>query len=216
MSPESRVPESGAKGAAALPVIGGRYEVGEQIGESHFYRVYRGRDVRDGRAVAVKVLQPEFNRDAEFSDRLRAESQAAISLSHPNIAQTHEAWEENGTTFVVTEFVRGINLKERIKRVAPFPLAVAIDIAVAVADALEYAARGGFIHGDIRPENVLISPEGQVKVTDFGTARAVAASSRIQVTALMHSAHYLAAEVAQGKTLDGTAHIYSLGLVLHE
>ena len=167
MSPESRGPEPGGRGAAALPVVGGRYEVGEQIGESHFYRVYRGRDVRDGRAVAVKVLQPEFNRDAEFSDRLRAESQAAISLSHPNIAQTYEAWEENGTTFVVTEFVRGINLKERIKRVAPFPLAVAIDIAVAVADALDYAARAGFVHGDVRPENILISPEGQVKITDI-------------------------------------------------
>src|SRR5947209_19010686 len=173
MSPEARVPDAGGPGAAALPVIGGRYEVGEQIGESRFYRVYRGRDVKEGRPVAVKLLQPEFNRDPEFSERLRAESQSAVSLVHPNIAQTYESWEENGATFVVTEFVRGINLKERIKRVAPFPLAVAIDIAVAVAEALDYASRGGFIHGDIRPENVLISPEGQVKVTDFGTARAV-------------------------------------------
>jgi serine/threonine-protein kinase len=216
MSPEARSPEGGGTGAAALPVVGGHYEVGEQIGESHFYRVYQGCDVRQNRAVAVKVLHPDFHRDAQFSERLRAETQSAISLSHPNIAQTHEAWEESGATFVVTEFVRGINLKERIRRVAPFPLAVAVDIATAVAEALDYAARAGFVHGDVRPENILISPEGQVRLTDFGIARAVAASSRIQVTALLHSAHYLAPEIAQGKPLDTPADLYSLGVVLYE
>src|SRR5215510_6433191 len=105
MSPEARVPDKSGTGAAP-PVIGGRYEVGEQLGESHFYRVFRGRDTRQNRPVAIKVLHPDFNRDAEFSERLRAESQSAISLSHPNIAQTYEAWEENGATIVVTELVR--------------------------------------------------------------------------------------------------------------
>src|SRR6476661_8979496 len=99
MSPEARVPDASGAGAT-LPIVGGRYEVGEQLGESHFYRVFRGRDTRQNRPVAVKVLHSDFHRDAEFSDRLRAESQSAISLSHPNIAQTYEAWEENGATFV--------------------------------------------------------------------------------------------------------------------
>jgi eukaryotic-like serine/threonine-protein kinase len=215
-------PPAGGAGAdrsarpADTPLIRGRYEPGERIAEGGFFTVVRARDALTGRPVALKTLNAEFSADAEFMRRLRDEAEAAIRLEHPEIAQVYEVWEDGGTLHLATELVRGINLKERIRRFAPFPLAVAIDIAAAVAEALQAAADAGFVHGDVRPENVIVTPEGHVKVTDFGVGRAIAASSRIQVTALLRSARYLSPEVAQGRPLEPAADVYSLGILIYE
>src|SRR5262249_23124633 len=159
-----------------VPLVRGRYEPGERIAEGGFFTVVRARDVLTGRPVALKTLNAEFSADAEFMRRLRDEAEAAIHLEHPEIAPVYEGWEDDGTLHLATELVGGITLRERIRRFAPFPLAVAIDIAAAVAEALQAAADAGFVHGDVRPENVIVTPDGHVKVTDFGVGRAIAAS----------------------------------------
>ena len=205
-----------ARGATGARLLNSRYEVGEKIGEGSFFAVFRGRDTQSGQPVAVKIASDEYAGDREFADRLRAEALAAARLDHPHIVAVYDAWMEGGRIAIATEFVRGINLKERVRRVAPFPLAVAIDIAAAVSEALEYAASQGLAHGDLRPENILVTPEGQVKLADFGVGAAVCASSRLQMSALLHSAHYLPPEVAQGKAPSAPSDVYSLGAILFE
>lgn len=205
-----------ARGATSARLLNSRYEVGEKIGEGSFFAVYRGRDTRSGRAVAIKIVSDDYAGDREFAERLRAEALAAAKLDHPHVVAVYDAWLEGGRVAVAAEFVRGIDLKERVRRVAPFPLAVAVDIAAAVSEALEYAASQGLAHGDLRPENILVTPEGQVKLADFGIGAAVCASSRLQMSALIHSAHYLSPEVAQGKAPSPPSDVYSLGVILFE
>jgi eukaryotic-like serine/threonine-protein kinase len=205
-----------ARGAAGARLLNSRYEVGEKIGEGSFFAVYRGRDTQSGRAVAIKIVSDEHAGDREFAERLQAEALAAARLDHPHIVAVYDAWVEGGRVAIASEFVRGIDLKERVRRVAPFPLAVAIDIAAAVSEALEYAASQGLSHGDLRPENILVTPEGQVKLADFGVGAAVCASSRLQMSALLHSAHYLPPEVAQGKAPSAPSDVYAVGAILFE
>jgi hypothetical protein len=197
-------------------LIRGRYEPGEPIAEGGVFTVSRGRDVQTGRPVALKTLLHEFSGDPEFVRRLRHEAEGTGALSHPGVVPVQEVWEEGGTLHLATEFVRGINLGERIRRLAPFPLAVAIDIAAAIAEALQAAVEAGFVHGDLRPENVIITPEGHVRVTDFGVGQALAASSRIQIAAMMRSARYLPPEVAQGRPITPASDVYSLGVLLYQ
>jgi serine/threonine-protein kinase len=205
-----------ARGATGARLLNGRYELGEKIGDGSFFSVYRGRDAQSGRPVAIKVLNEEYAGDREFVERLRSEALAATRLDHPHIVPVYDAWIEQRQVAIVAEFVRGIDLKERVRRVAPFPLAVAVDIAAAVSEALEYASAQGLSHGDLRPENILVTPEGQVKLADFGVAAAVCASSRLQISALMQSAHYLPPEVAQGQAPSARGDVYSLGVILFE
>ncbi|MBI3911801.1 MAG: protein kinase [Armatimonadetes bacterium] len=209
-----RQPTPAASTAAPLP--DNRYELGEQVAQGAFFTTYRGRDTRTGRPVAIKILRPEYGAETAFQERLVREANAARALQHPGIAPVYEAWRERGTVVIVTEFVRGINLKERIQRVAPFPLRVAIDITIAVAEALAYAASAGYGHGDLRPENIIVTPEGHVKLTDFGVGVALAESARIQMSALPRSAYYLSPEVAQGRAPDSHSDTYALGIILFE
>jgi serine/threonine-protein kinase len=214
MSPEGR--PANTAGAAAPPLLNDRYEVGERLNEGAFFYTHRGRDTRTGKPVAIKVLKPEFGTDEAFAGRLLSEAQSAIQLEHPNIAHVFEAWRERGTVVLITEWVPGINLKDRIRRVAPFPLAVAMDILLACAQALGYAHENGFVHGDVRPDNIIITPDGRVKITDFGLGPSVTASSRVQLSALPQAAYYLAPEVAEGRAADARTDIYSLGCILYE
>jgi serine/threonine-protein kinase len=197
-------------------LLRGRYEPGESLGEGGVFDISRGRDVQTGRPVALKTLGAEFGSDPEFARRLREEAERSAALSHPGIVPVLDVWDERGAIYLATDFVRGINLAERIKRLAPFPLAVAIDIAAAIAEALQAATDAGVVHGDLRPENVIITPEGHVRVTDFGVGQALAASSRIQVAAMMRSARYLPPEVAQGRPITPASDVYSLGILLYQ
>lgn len=207
---------SAKSAATAPPLLNDRYELGERLAEGTFFYTHRGRDTSTGRAVAIKVLKPEYAGDEAFTSRLLAEAQSAIHLRHANIAEVYEAWLERGTVVIITEWIRGINLKDRIRRVAPFPLAVAMDIMLACAEALNYAHQSGFVHGDVRPDNVIITPEGRVKLTDFGVGVGVAASTRIQLSALPQAASYMAPEVAEGRMPNAATDQYSLGCILFE
>lgn len=213
MSSES--PSANPVGSAPV-VLRNRYELGERLADGTFFYTHRGRELSSGRTVAIKVLRPEFANDEAFSSRLLSEAQSVTSLRHPSIAEVLEAWQERGTVVIVTEWVRGINLKERIKRVAPFPLAVAMDILLSCADALNYAHENGYVHGDIRPDNIIITPDGRVKITDFGLGSSLSSSGRIQMTALAQAAYYTAPEVTQGRVPDSRSDTYSLGCVLYE
>ena len=197
-------------------VVAQRYEVLEKVGESALFAVFKARDKSGNRMVAVKAVNPLYAANPNLMDGLTAGMNAAKSLSHPNITYVQEAGTEGDTPYFVTEFVRGINLKERIRRIAPFTLSIAIDFACAVAEGLHYAHSVGLPHGDLRPQNLIISPEGTLKITDFGVMRGIAASGKAQEEILRSAAPYHAPELSM--TLPGTAagDIYALGAILHE
>lgn len=200
----------------ALPLLLERYELGERLAEGTFFRTHRGRDVESSRPVAIKVLRPEFANDEAFCERLLSEARAACQLRDPHIAQVYDAWRERGTVVIVMEWVPGINLKDRVRRVAPFPMAVALDILLACAQALRHAHEAGVIHGDVRPDNIIITPDGRVKLTDFGVGMSSAASTRVQLNALPRAVYYQAPEVVEGRTPTPRSDLYSLGCILYE
>ncbi|HZP81944.1 MAG TPA: protein kinase [Chthonomonadaceae bacterium] len=197
-------------------VIHQRYEVLEKVGESPLFAVYKARDKGSNRVVALKAVQPPYNADEDFVEALKAGVTASGNLNHPNITRFQEFGVDDGTPYFVTEFVRGINLKERIRRIAPFTLSVATDFACAIGEALHLAHSVGQVHGDLRPQNVIISPEGAVKVTDFGVQRAIARSPQAQRETLLRAAPYHAPELST--TLPGSmsGDIYALGAMLYE
>ncbi len=197
-------------------IVNQRYEVLEKVGDSPLFAVYKARDKVTNRVVALKTVEPPYASQADFVEALRAGTMAASNLNHPNITRILEFGEEEGTPYIVMEFVRGINLKERIRRIAPFTLSVAIDFACALGEALHYAHSVGQVHGDLRPQNVIISPEGAVKVTDFGVQRAMARSPEAQQENLRRAAPYHAPELST--TLPGSmsGDIYALGAMLYE
>lgn len=168
------------------------------------------------RPVAVKILRPQFASDAEFVERFRREAQAAARLSHPNVVNVYDVGQEKGLNYIVMEYVRGENLKELIKREAPFTVARALNIARQICEALHHAHQNNIIHRDIKPHNILITPEGRVKVTDFGIARAVSASTLTQGGSVLGSVQYFSPEQAKGSPAGVASDLYSLGCVLYE
>ena len=197
-------------------VVSQRYEILEKLGESPLFTVYKARDKSGNRFVALKAVQPNYAKDAAFMEGLQAGTDAATHLNHPNIAAVQEQGAEGDTPYLIAEFVRGINLKERIRRIAPFTLSVAIDFACGVGEALHYAHSLGQPHGDLRPQNIIISPEGAVKVTDFGVQQGIAASQRAQRDILLASASYHAPELSTTKPGTAAGDIYALGAILYE
>ncbi len=197
-------------------VINFRYEVLEKTGEGGLFSVYRTRDRVMNRLAAVKVLRPDYASDLEISRRILERAKALVPLSHPNITRVYEAARTEDCAYVCEEHVRGIDLKERIRRIAPFTAAAAVDVAIAVAQALDYLHRNGFIHGDLRPHKVLIGPEGEIKVTGAGLAFAFADQEEKRTLALMRAAHYAAPETFEGRVPDERSDIYSLGIILFE
>jgi len=197
-------------------VFANRYELGAEIGRGGMADVYLGHDAMLDRRVAVKVLSPAFADDPVNRERFRREAQAVASLNHPNIVAVYDWGEEAGTSFIVMEYVPGQTLRDVIAtygRIAPIEAA---RIAADIADALAFAHRNGVVHRDVKPGNVLVAPDGTVKVTDFGIARAGNGEGLTKTGAVLGTATYFSPEQAQGLALDGRSDVYALGVVLYE
>lgn len=193
-----------------------RYEIVEKIGEGSLFTVYRCDDKIDNRPVAAKLLLAQYSANRMFAERMLVEAQAMVGVAHPGTVEVYDCGEDDGLYYVIVEYVRGVDLKERIRRNAPFSLTTVVDVGLAISDVLDYAHRRGFVHGDLRPGNVLVTPEGQIKLADFWVANAVASAQSLRTNALMRSVHYMAPEVAEGKPVTPGGDIYSLGIILFE
>ncbi len=195
-------------------VIGERYEIIEQVGAGGMSYVYKAKDHKLNRYVAVKVLKSEFSENKGFVSKFRVEAQAAAGLAHPNIVNVYDVGEDNGLHYIVMELVEGITLKEYIEKKARLSVKEAISIAIQVSMGIEAAHNNHIIHRDIKPQNIIISREGKVKVTDFGIARA--ATSNTITSNVMGSVHYTSPEQARGGYSDEKSDIYSLGVTMFE
>ncbi len=194
--------------------VADRYEIINKIGAGGMSNVYKAKDHILGRDVAVKILKQEFSEDATFVAKFRSEAQSAAGLEHPNIVNIYDVGSENGVYFIVMEYVEGITLKTYIEKKGQLNFKEAISIAIQVGRGIEAAHSKGIIHRDIKPQNIIISTEGKVKVTDFGIARA--ASSNTIHADVMGSVHYSSPEQARNGFVDGKSDIYSLGIVMYE
>lgn len=197
-------------------MLGNRYEVLEEIGGGGMAVVYKARDTLLNRMVAVKVLRAEFSGDSDFVRRFRREAQAAASLSHPNIVNIYDVGEQEGLYYIVMEYIEGKTLKELIRLKAPMPPAEVIEIGKQICEALECAHKNQIIHRDIKSHNIIITPEGRVKVADFGIARAGADATITNTGSIFGSVQYFSPEQARSEVVDERSDIYSLGIVLYE
>lgn len=194
--------------------ISDRYEIIEKVGSGGMADVYKARCHRLNRFVAIKVLKAEYSDDKSFVLKFRAEAQSAAGLSHPNIVNVYDVGDDEGLYYIVMELVEGITLKSFIERKSKLEVKEAVGIAIQIAQGLEAAHDNHIIHRDIKPQNIIISREGKVKVTDFGIAKA-ATSNTINSNA-MGSVHYISPEQARGGYSDEKSDIYSLGITLYE
>jgi serine/threonine-protein kinase len=206
-------------------LVGGRYEEGEPLGRGGMADVRKGIDNRLGRAVAIKRLRVDLASDATFQARFRREAQSAASLNHPTIVSVYDTGEEpdpNGSgitiPYIVMELVTGKTLRDLIREGRKIMPERALEITSGVLEALDYSHRAGIVHRDIKPGNVMLTPQGQVKVMDFGIARAVAdtSSTMTQTAAVIGTAQYLSPEQARGETVDARSDLYSTGCLLYE
>ncbi|MBQ8664060.1 MAG: Stk1 family PASTA domain-containing Ser/Thr kinase [Eubacterium sp.] len=195
-------------------LINNRYEVVEKIGTGGMSDVYRAKDHVLGRYVAIKVLKQEFAEDSNFIVKFRTEAQSAAGLEHPNIVNIYDVGCEQGNHYIVMEYVEGITLKTYIEKKGQLSFKEALSIAIQVGRGIQAAHGKGIIHRDIKPQNVIISTEGKVKVTDFGIAR-VASANTINAE-VMGSVHYASPEQARNGFVTNTSDIYSLGIVMYE
>ena len=195
-------------------IIGERYEVVSRIGSGGMADVYKAKDHKLNRFVAMKVLKPEFSADTNFIRKFQREAQAAAGLAHPNVVNVFDVGEDQGVNYIVMELVEGITLKEYISKKGKLTIKEATSIAIQVSMGLEAAHNRNIVHRDIKPQNIIISTDGKVKVTDFGIAR-VASSNTISTNA-MGSVHYSSPEQVRGGYSDFKSDIYSLGITMYE
>ncbi|GMG97189.1 Stk1 family PASTA domain-containing Ser/Thr kinase [Tepidimicrobium xylanilyticum] len=201
-------------------VLGNRYEIIEKIGGGGMALVYKAKCRLLNRYVAIKILRDEFNNDEEFIKKFKRESQAAASLSHPNIVNIYDVGvdKKDGQEihYIVMEYIKGKTLKEIIREKGKFTVDETIDYSIQIAEALEHAHENHIVHRDIKPHNIMVTEDGRVKVTDFGIARAASASTVTNTSNVIGSVHYFSPEQARGGYTDEKSDIYSLGIVMYE
>jgi len=212
---------------SATRLLGGRYQVGALIGRGGMAEVHAGHDTRLGRTVAIKMLRSDLARDPMFLARFRREAQSAAGLNHPAIVAVYDSGEDEDTDssgatialpYIVMEYVEGRTLREILNDTTVMDPAEAARVTEGVLDALSYSHRMGIVHRDIKPANVMLTPAGEVKVMDFGIARAIAdtAATMTQTQSVIGTAQYLSPEQAQGKQVDARSDLYSAGCLLYE
>lgn len=203
-------------GTDAGRVLNDRYQLLNVVGGGGMAQVYKARDNVLGRVVAVKVLREQYANDVQFVARFKREAQAAANLAHPNIVNVYDVGQDGDLYYIVMENIAGENLKDLINRSAPLPVDTAISIAAQILSGLEYAHRSGLIHRDIKPQNVLITPQGGVKVTDFGIAKSVSDLGLTEAGLALGTAHYFSPEQAKGERVVPQSDIYAVGVTLYE
>ena len=197
-------------------VLGGRYHLAELVGQGGMATIYRARDTKLGRDVAIKVLRGEYGSDVSFLARFQREAQAAAQLNHPNVVAVFDYGQDPVGPYIVMELVTGGDLAGALRERGPLPPTVAASIAQQIADALDAAHARGIVHRDIKPSNVLLSTGGRVKVADFGIAQAFTDAQLTMTGVTMGSVHYFSPEQARGDPVGFPSDIYSVGLVLYE
>ncbi|MFL5803914.1 MAG: protein kinase domain-containing protein, partial [Roseiflexaceae bacterium] len=197
-------------------ILNNRYELEQKIGEGGMARVYRGRDTRLNRRIAVKVLHSHYASDPGFLQRFHHEAQAAANLRDPNIVDVYDVGLDGDIHYIVMEYVEGSDLKALLARSGPLPVEQAVPIAEAVAHGLSAAHRVGLVHRDIKPQNIIVGPGGQVKITDFGIAKSALSTAMTETGVTFGTADYISPEQARGQPATPRSDIYSLGVTLYE
>ncbi len=198
-------------------LVDNRYRIESPLGNGGMAEVYLAHDDVLDRDVALKVMNGRYAQDDEFVERFRREAQSAAALSHPNIVSIYDRGEsESGTYYIAMEYLPGGTLKDRILKRSPLPARTAAAVAAQIAGALQVAHRNGVIHRDIKPHNILITDSGDIKVTDFGIARAASSSTMTRTGSILGTAHYISPEQAMGEPVGPASDLYSLGIVLYE
>jgi serine/threonine-protein kinase len=198
-------------------VLAGRYELEELVGSGGASSVFRARDRVLERTVALKVLHQRLTDEREYLERFRREARMVAGLSHQNIVTVIDRGEDDGTPFIVFEFVAGENLKQLVRRVGALPVDRALELAIQIARGLAFAHANGYVHRDVKPQNVLLNGDGQAKVTDFGIARSLEVKGGVtQTGTVLGTSDYIAPEQAQGRPVGEHTDVYSLGVVLYE
>jgi serine/threonine-protein kinase len=201
----------------ALPLLNNRYKLMQSIGRGGMAHVYSGYDLTLDRPVAVKILKEDLSADPAFRDRFHQEAKAAANLSHPNIVTVHDFGLDQGRLFIVMEHIPGVDLKTLIIQKGRLPLDEAIPLIIQACSGIGYAHRAGLVHCDIKPQNMLVTPDKRLKVTDFGIARALASISPDERNdEIWGSPQYFSPEQASGSAPQPASDVYSIGVVMYE